>query len=1389
MGDTTIVSVERLWIPLGDTYSVGQAGWLYHPTGDGMFVHTSRAVPLTSLVSNRCLVLLGEPGMGKSSTLKSHASLVESGNDVDEMRVDLANFSSEERLTRKVLDGPKITRWRNGNGHLCLTLDSFDEAHSRIDNLHRLLGEYLGEWDCERLLIRIACRTAQWPASMTAILKQHMGVVDSYELLPLRRTDAAAILSPRLDPEAFLNAVETAHVVPLAARPLTLKLLAATFIQSNTLPARSTELYESGLLTLCDEMNPERRDAARGSATPDAKRLLQAASRIAAFSTFSGRPTVWTGPTTEATSADLTVGDCTSTPGSDSDQHAFTTEDVLDTLHTGIFTGAGPQRLGWSHATFVDFLAARWVVQSGLNEDQVRSITVSRDGRLHPRMHQLAAWLVALKPADFAWLIAIDPEAFLRGVDIPSTELRAQIVTKLLAEASKGNLYHDYTYRFDVLKHDSLPEQLRQALSSLTGEECQIAIDIARQCELRTLEPDLAAIALNDQADSNLRISAALAVRAITEDSPTGTLAPLLKFGASVEVNIPHDQELEAAALMSSWPHAISTADVFERLGSGQPRNFVGLFATFVSSFALSLTESDLAPACTWIRNTEDWNDDSRLTELVDAILRLATNHLNRADAETTAVRIGLKRIDSYEPVFSSGPLAEQNEPTTEQRRTLALALLTQASEEQAFGIADTPPDSTTLLKSTDFAWLIDQYECAAGTLRDNLTKVISWTFSLSDRMHIDVVLGLAEGSQAAQLFTHWRDPVRLDSPEAEAGRESLRVRLERKAKRDSRRENPDGWIYPRITELAAKALGGDTAAFWASCRMVTIRPGTEHYMDEYQPDLMEHPRWNLLTEQTRQDLIASAATYLRDGDCAPEEWLLHEKRYYPAEAGYRAFLLILRDRPHELDSLDPGVWRKWAPILVSWTPAWNGARAEDKSALFKRAIPHAREELTHVLLQLVDVAIAADKPTFLREELTLLQSDTLCDELLERLTAGIPREPRNDILDSVLSSHPGRFYPLLTEWLQPEQRKTDQDRALDAAIRLLWAPNVPWSMFRELMSSDPDLAEQVFLFGSHMHERRPPDLTEVEIGDLYAWLTHHFPSEEDPQHDDAHWVGPRESVSSWRDSLLTYLTNLGTQASVSVIGALAEEFPDKVWLKRVLVTAKRAGREKSWEPVALSHLDELAAERTSRLVRSEADLFAATRAAFDAIQKRLTGDTPSSSLLWDTHSQRPKVEDEVSDYLRNELQSMLQRRGVIVNREVQVRRVRQSGMPERTDLRIEANSSRENSEQGELITIVGEVKGCWNRDIETSIKTQLVDRYMADIHTNVGVYIAVWFDLESWTEDDSRRSKAAKYGSAQGLRTALEAKAAEQTDAGREIAVVVLDASLARPNGGSNSP
>jgi hypothetical protein len=69
MNENRLVSLERFWLPAGKSYSLTSAGWLSDPNTEGLWRPNTEAVSTRSLADRQCVVLLGEPGMGKTSAL------------------------------------------------------------------------------------------------------------------------------------------------------------------------------------------------------------------------------------------------------------------------------------------------------------------------------------------------------------------------------------------------------------------------------------------------------------------------------------------------------------------------------------------------------------------------------------------------------------------------------------------------------------------------------------------------------------------------------------------------------------------------------------------------------------------------------------------------------------------------------------------------------------------------------------------------------------------------------------------------------------------------------------------------------------------------------------------------------------------------------------------------------------------------------------------------------------------------------------------------------------------------------------------------------------------------------------------------------------------------
>src|SRR5262249_53065282 len=154
----------------------------------------------------------------------------------------------------------------------------------KIDTVATLLIDELRKYPVQRLSLRIASRSAEWPAVLEDGMRELWGseAVKVYELIQLRRDDVdrAARTEGITDSAAFLREVAEKNAGPLAAKPVTLQLLLNLWLKDQHLPETQAELYERGCRLLCEEEKPGLRR------TLSAAEKMVVASRIAAVTVF-----------------------------------------------------------------------------------------------------------------------------------------------------------------------------------------------------------------------------------------------------------------------------------------------------------------------------------------------------------------------------------------------------------------------------------------------------------------------------------------------------------------------------------------------------------------------------------------------------------------------------------------------------------------------------------------------------------------------------------------------------------------------------------------------------------------------------------------------------------------------------------------------------------------------------------------------------------------------------------------------------------------------------------------------------------------------------------------------------------------------------------------------
>src|SRR3954471_12681517 len=100
-----IYTWQRFWVPRDGSIDLSDGGFLRDPESDTARYTSQTLYSLAQLQHFRALALLGEPGIGKSTTLSAEREqLIQSAADGEhvQIHVDLRSFSSDGLLYERV---------------------------------------------------------------------------------------------------------------------------------------------------------------------------------------------------------------------------------------------------------------------------------------------------------------------------------------------------------------------------------------------------------------------------------------------------------------------------------------------------------------------------------------------------------------------------------------------------------------------------------------------------------------------------------------------------------------------------------------------------------------------------------------------------------------------------------------------------------------------------------------------------------------------------------------------------------------------------------------------------------------------------------------------------------------------------------------------------------------------------------------------------------------------------------------------------------------------------------------------------------------------------------------------------------------------------------------
>ncbi|WP_437658711.1 metallophosphoesterase [Sorangium sp. So ce1182] len=1182
----------RFWCRRDGQIVLGEGGYLLDPEGEYGRRLNPDVVPFDHLAGMPCLVLLGEPGIGKSTAM---------ARQITELRAQLAqgeallavDFRCEPDPDKALFSKPKFQSWLDGSVVLHLFIDSLDECPDpRV--AARLLGQ-LSEGPRKKLRLRLACRTAELPQAIETqfpTLWKYPNELGFYELAPLRRKDITAAAGP--DAAGFLAEIERQQVEALAIKPITLGLLLNLYRRHRALPARRNELYLDGCRLLCEEASWSRRDTKLIGRLTTQQRLAVAA-RIAAVFVFGRRVMIWRGIDQGDVPEDAILEHllCGKTEQTNGESFEVTAESVRETLElAGLFTSRGPNRLGWSHQTYAEFLAAQFVVQRGLQGEALARLLMHPDSpKVAPQLRETAAWLASRSIDVFRCILENDPEVLLRSdVAMADDDDRERLVRALLERFDRREAidrYLDLQAHGKKLAHPGLPSQLAAYIQDQRRHFMarRAAIDLAEACKLTSLQGLLADIALDLKEPYNVRVQAAHAVVVLGDEDTLVRLRPLA-LGMSGD---DPDDELKGQALGALGTRLLTTVDLFACLTPPKNEHILGSYSSFLHQpIDKDIAITDLPVALAWVERQATDGSQIWLAELDDRILRRAWEHLEVPSVLLAFVHVVRIRLDSHGAVFqkqSQGDVQYSPLEGAEKRRKVVDALLSATPEmKYEFGALRL----NGLISANDVVWAVGRLEQVADpSVRRRWSRVIAGLLSCSeDAAAIDAVLNVAERvDELKESLGPYS--VDIDSQQAEALRKDWHE-MESWERKRAARQHVTLHLDVRFRKFLDRFEQGELDAWWKLHRELTLKPTSTHYGNEMHPDLTTFPGWQHADEEIRGSILKAAKQYLLCRDAAAERWIGSDEIHRPAAAGYRGLRLVAKLDPNWLTALPKAAWRRWAPIIIGYPmgASREGADADDQH-LVALAYENASEEFLWSLAILIDRESRHFEYISITSKLTPCWDERLGSLLLAKAT-DVSLNPRffGSLLGELIRRkvRGAREYAI-SFLVIPIPADAPARARVEAAAHaiFLYAEDAGRPLLLKAIHDDAAFGREVLLKAASRadeavrHEsgwaRR---FSEEEAAELYLWMEREFPSVEDPIEmfeGGTHAVTDRERVADFRRGLLDELASRGTRASLAAVERIANALSDRDNFFWVVLRAREATLHGTWAPLQPEHI------------------------------------------------------------------------------------------------------------------------------------------------------------------------------------------------------------------------
>ena len=1180
-----------------------KALWELRSTQDGVSFDEIRHVP--------CLILIGEPGMGKSHFVQREEQRLSTylKNSADESILqNLAGSGSVDEVQRRLFGTETYRGWKTGVHWLALFVDSVDQAGVSAEYVVTAIANELADADVSRLHLRLVCRDHDWSLTLANTLehvwRRHLDTEASvrvYQLAPLDLNDirlaADANSNSIKDPDQFLRDIETADALALATVPITLEML---LMEPEHLTSSRTELYERGLRHLW-----KRTEGTAELSHSELEKRFEMASRTAAVMMLSHKHSVDVeAADVHESSSTLTVKDLLLDVASEREECL-----IRAILVTPLFQGT--DKRAWAHQSFAEYLAAHCLSNENIPVKEILDMTVAQDEKFASHLRDTLRWLIEMRTDVLSQVIKRQPMLVLTtDVSHLNEKNFRKLFTTILSLPDPYVYSHEtWNLRKFQASHPSAKSVLLPYLADKERSQYlrRFVLRLMERLDIRDIDDELLQIALDENEDQVLRHWAARRICDVGSDESKLRLKPYI-HGKDDDSK----DELKGDALQALWPDQLTADELFHALSPPKRGNYLGSYKMFLieGSVVDDLQAVDFPVALNWVAAQPSHHEMSfSMGDLPGKIMRKAWENIHCEGVMEAFAETAVAMMSRFDGLFSQSPNSyppnkELDEfekdfiKEADKRRELALPSLKHMlhRDMRPFRLIHCWPP---LVVADDLDWLLGLlYSEMNGARRVQLAQLVASLFpqlraqdtTLSERYrNIDKVYDASNRHPELKQLTRHYFISKLDDPGVVSDRNHFRQRKEIDEK--IARQRAEARPFERLEEALDRIEAGETWQWIYVCAALTSIPGDTQNTWGFQPDLTDYPTWQSCNDETQERVLSAALSYISNQDAvstddSSDDWYDTCRIPHVEFYGYSAIFLILKADANALSQLPADRWERWSKVAV-WYPyvhiIENDGRKDyylETRSLQKDLIRKLHAGAPHALIDNLCSLIIAEDSRGHSAWQELDRVEHLWDSKLENKLLDMIREsnlsPRGQrsILDSLLAKKSAVAIRIAEALISRSYtNQNEKDLAVEFAASLMASGvNYDWSLIWNLLQNDDDIgcaivekvAEEDWYIARFANKLSAPELV-----DLFSWVEERYPTSEDPEIDGSHVVTTREQVGRWRNGIITELRKRNSVEALDGIRRILRRFPKLEWLNFVRLDLEKAVEGTEWEPAS----------------------------------------------------------------------------------------------------------------------------------------------------------------------------------------------------------------------------